>query len=110
MRVFLMIALLVAGAAQAQYPSKPVRVFVGYAAGSSTDIVGRVMADRLRAHWKENGYVETRRPGGRLSAPLGEDGPAPRRGGPPDPAVSRRGRPGAAGAGRLHAAHPHRRA
>ena len=46
--------------AHAQYPAKPVRIVVGYAAGSSTDIVGRVMADRLAAHWKQNVYVETR--------------------------------------------------
>jgi tripartite-type tricarboxylate transporter receptor subunit TctC len=46
--------------AHAQYPSKPVRIVIGYAAGSSTDIVGRVMADRLAAHWKQNVYVETR--------------------------------------------------
>jgi tripartite-type tricarboxylate transporter receptor subunit TctC len=35
-------------------------VLVGYAAGSSTDIVGRVMADRLSAYWKQSVYVETR--------------------------------------------------
>ncbi len=46
--------------ALAQYPSKPVRVVIGYAAGSSTDIVGRVMADRLSAYWKQGVYVETR--------------------------------------------------
>jgi tripartite-type tricarboxylate transporter receptor subunit TctC len=46
--------------AHAQYPAKPVRVVIGYAAGSSTDIVGRVMADRLAAYWKQNVYVETR--------------------------------------------------
>src|SRR5258707_5063187 len=43
-----------------QYPTKPVRVVIGYAAGSSTDIVGRVMADRLSAYWKSSVYVETR--------------------------------------------------
>jgi tripartite-type tricarboxylate transporter receptor subunit TctC len=43
-----------------QYPTKPVRVLVGYAAGSSTDIVGRVMADRLGAHWKQTVIVENR--------------------------------------------------
>jgi tripartite-type tricarboxylate transporter receptor subunit TctC len=43
-----------------QYPAKPVRVFVGYAAGSSTDIVGRVMADRLSAYWKQSVIVENR--------------------------------------------------
>jgi len=53
-------ALLFVSAVQAQYPNKPVRVVVGYAAGSSTDIVGRVMAERLSAHWKQGVYVETR--------------------------------------------------
>jgi len=57
----LLLALLfAAGTAHAQYPAKPVRVIVGYAAGSSTDIVARVMADRLAAHWKQSVYVETR--------------------------------------------------
>jgi tripartite-type tricarboxylate transporter receptor subunit TctC len=55
-----LILLLFACSAHAQYPTKPVRVVIGYAAGSSTDIVGRVMADRLGAHWKQNVYVETR--------------------------------------------------
>src|SRR5712691_6102753 len=43
-----------------QYPTKPVRLLVGYAAGSSTDIVGRVMADRLGAYWKQTVIVENR--------------------------------------------------
>ena len=60
MRLIALLALLVAGTAHAQYPNKPVRVLVGYAAGSSTDIVGRVMADRLSAYWKQSVYVETR--------------------------------------------------
>ena len=55
-----LVLLLFAVSAHAQYPNKPVRVVVGYAAGSSTDIVGRVMADRLSAYWKQSVYVETR--------------------------------------------------
>jgi tripartite-type tricarboxylate transporter receptor subunit TctC len=43
-----------------QYPAKPVRLLVGYAAGSSTDIVGRVMADRLGVYWKQTVIVENR--------------------------------------------------
>jgi tripartite-type tricarboxylate transporter receptor subunit TctC len=43
-----------------QYPAKPVRLLVGYATGSSTDIVGRVMADRLGAYWKQTVIVENR--------------------------------------------------
>ena len=59
MRLFLCLLLAVT-AAHAQYPTKPVRVVIGYAAGSSTDIVGRVMTDRLSAYWKQSVYVETR--------------------------------------------------
>jgi len=55
----LTLALPFAAHAQ-QYPAKPVRVLVGYAAGSSTDIVGRVMADRLGAYWKQTVFVENR--------------------------------------------------
>src|SRR2546425_9696491 len=59
-RAIFLLALIFSSGAHAQYPAKPVRVFVGYAAGSSTDIVGRVMADGLGAYWKQNVYVETR--------------------------------------------------
>jgi len=60
MRIALLSMLLLSSLAHAQYPAKPVRVIIGYAAGSSTDIVGRVMADRLSAFWKQSVYVETR--------------------------------------------------
>src|SRR5262252_9335669 len=53
------LALPLAAQAQ-QYPARPVRVLIGYAAGSSTDIVGRVMADRLGAYWKQSVIVENR--------------------------------------------------
>ena len=56
----LLLALFFAASAHAQYPTKPVRIVVGYAAGSSTDIVGRVMADRLGAYWNQSVYVENR--------------------------------------------------
>jgi tripartite-type tricarboxylate transporter receptor subunit TctC len=60
-RLLLVASLVLAAAAHAQqYPTHPVRVLVGYAAGSSTDIVGRVMADRLGAHWKQSVIVENR--------------------------------------------------
>ena len=73
----LLALLLAAGAAHAQYPAKPVRVVVGYAAGSSTDIVARVMADRLTAHWKSSVYVETRAgAAGNLAADAAAKAPA----------------------------------
>ena len=53
------LALPLAAGAQS-YPAKPVRVLIGYAAGSSTDIVGRVMADRLGVYWKQSVIVENR--------------------------------------------------
>src|SRR5256885_6853335 len=60
MRTIPVLLLLMVGAAHAQYPAKAVRVVIGYAAGSSTDIVGRVMADRLGAYWKQTVFVENR--------------------------------------------------
>src|SRR5919198_1609144 len=60
MRLLFLAAIALASLAHAQYPAKPVRIVIGYAAGSSTDIVGRVAADRLAAHWKQSVYVETR--------------------------------------------------
>src|SRR5436189_6217936 len=45
--LILAIALLGAGAAAAQYPSKPIRVLVPFGAGSSTDIVMRILAQPL---------------------------------------------------------------
>ena len=55
-----LVFLLNCTASFAQFPSKPVKLIVGYAAGSSTDIVGRVMAERLSAYWKQGVVVETR--------------------------------------------------
>jgi len=42
------------------YPSKPVKVLVGYAPGSSTDIVGRLVATKLGELWKQTVIVENR--------------------------------------------------
>jgi len=55
------ILLLIAPSAQAQsYPDHPVRVIVGYAAGSGPDIQARTVAAQLSASLGQSFYVENR--------------------------------------------------
>ena len=44
----------------AAYPEKTVKVVIGYAPGSSTDIVGRIIAQGLSELWKQPVVVENR--------------------------------------------------
>lgn len=54
-------ATLPAGAQN--WPSRPVRILVPYPPGSGTDIIGRVLAEKLQAAWGQPVVVENR-PGG----------------------------------------------
>jgi tripartite-type tricarboxylate transporter receptor subunit TctC len=45
--IILALALLLAGGVQAAYPEKPVRIIVPYPAGGTTDLIARVVAQRL---------------------------------------------------------------
>ena len=56
------LALFCAGPASAAepYPSKSVKMFIGYAAGSSTDIVGRLVATKLGERWNQAVIVDNR--------------------------------------------------
>jgi tripartite-type tricarboxylate transporter receptor subunit TctC len=72
----LALALIVAGTmpaahAQTSFPSKPVRLIVGSAAGSGPDIVSRLLAERLGETWGQRVLVDPR-PGaaGAISAEL----------------------------------------
>ena len=48
-------------AAQAQdYPSRPVRIIVGFAAGGAPDALARIIADRLTQSWNQSVIVENR--------------------------------------------------
>jgi tripartite-type tricarboxylate transporter receptor subunit TctC len=49
-----------AGAALAAYPDKPIKMMIGYAPGSSTDIVGRMIANDLSLALKQPIIVENR--------------------------------------------------
>ena len=49
-----------AAAAQDNYPTKPVKVLVPYAPGGATDIIARIVAQRLTESLKESFIVENR--------------------------------------------------
>lgn len=48
------------GTALAAYPDKPIKMLIGYAPGSSTDIVGRLVANELSVAIKQPVVVENR--------------------------------------------------
>ena len=47
-------------AAEDAYPSRPVRLVVPFPAGGPTDIVGRLYAEKLTAHWGRQVVVDSR--------------------------------------------------
>jgi tripartite-type tricarboxylate transporter receptor subunit TctC len=50
----------VCGAAQAQYPAKPVRMIVAFTAGSETDYLARIVSQKLSEQWGQQVVVENR--------------------------------------------------
>lgn len=60
-RAWWLFALLVAGAACAQdYPNKPVRIIVPFAPGGSTDVLARIMSQKLYERWGHAVVAENR--------------------------------------------------
>jgi len=64
---WLLLALAAPAAAQ-EFPVKPVRFITGAAAGSSGDILARVLGDHLSAAWKQPVVIENRPGGGGVIA------------------------------------------
>jgi tripartite-type tricarboxylate transporter receptor subunit TctC len=64
--VFLLVACPAAGASAetaADFPSRPVKLLVPFAAGGPTDVVARILADLLSARWGGQSVVIENRPG-----------------------------------------------
>jgi len=55
-----MFALAIPAAAQDKYPSKTVRIIVGYSAGTTSDVFARIIANRLGEKWSQSVIVENR--------------------------------------------------
>ncbi len=63
MRILTALACLLASfaaAASLDYPNRPVRIVVGYTPGTTSDIVARILAQRLSTKWPKNVIVENR--------------------------------------------------
>jgi tripartite-type tricarboxylate transporter receptor subunit TctC len=58
--VLSMLAALYAGCAAAQYPAKPIRVMVPFPPGGSTDIVARIVAQKLSSQIGQQLVIENR--------------------------------------------------
>ena len=58
--LFLFFALLAALPAQAQYPAKPVRMVVPFPAGGPTDVLTRVLAQKLSERWRAPVVVDNK--------------------------------------------------
>src|SRR5215831_5128272 len=57
------IALVAAAQSAADFPSRPVKLLVPFAAGGPTDVVARILADLLSARWGGKSVVVEDRPG-----------------------------------------------
>lgn len=49
--------------AQAAYPNRPVRIIVGFPAGTGPDIVARLLAQKLSENWGNQGVIVDNKPG-----------------------------------------------
>ena len=77
MALLLVQALVVSSAHAQGFPSKPVRMIVPFPPGQATDIVARLLAERLTATWNQTVIVDNRGGGGGVPGTIaGRDAPA----------------------------------
>ncbi len=60
----LVLASTLAVAAQETYPARPVRMIVPFAAGGASDMIARLVAERLQARWGQGVVIENMGGGG----------------------------------------------
>ena len=53
-------ALIAPHAAASEYPAKPIRIIAQFTAGSSTDILARIVAQKMGEHWNQQVVVDNR--------------------------------------------------
>jgi tripartite-type tricarboxylate transporter receptor subunit TctC len=54
------LAICAGAAVAADYPAKPIRIIVPYAAGGTTDVLARLFAERLNTHLGQSVFVENK--------------------------------------------------
>jgi tripartite-type tricarboxylate transporter receptor subunit TctC len=58
--LFLLVALWVGAASAQSYPSKAIRIIVPFTPGSATDVMGRIVSERLNAAWGQPVIVDNK--------------------------------------------------